>query len=145
MIHLFNKLRQPLPGIILNALLFSLLFATTITAVAQSGTAATDGATPTGMQPGAPAGSYPLSGFDNVNLFNGHMNFSLPLIHMGGRGSAGYTVNLNLERQWRARKTALGSLGILAGNGRLGRSPGGLLAWCIDWAGRRSADQRLVQ
>ena len=69
------------------------------------GTSATDGSTPAGLQPGAPAGSYSLGGFDNVNLFNGHMNFGLPLLHIGGRGGAGYTINLDLERQWRTRKT----------------------------------------
>ena len=65
---------------------------------------ATDGSTPTGMSPGAPAGSYSLTGFENVNLFNGKLNFHLPLLQVGGRGSAGYTINLNLERQWRTRK-----------------------------------------
>src|SRR5882724_6529578 len=76
-----------------------------LSVVAYAQTSATDGSTPTGMQPGAPAGSYSLGGFDNVNLFNGHMNFSPPLLHVGGRGTAGYTINLNLERQWRTRKT----------------------------------------
>ena len=66
---------------------------------------ATDGSTPTGMSPGASAGSYALTGFENVNLFNGHLNFHLPLLQVGGRGSAGYTINLDLERQWRTRKT----------------------------------------
>src|SRR5262245_1613217 len=50
--------------------------------------------TPLPETPGAPAGSYPLSGFDNVNLFNGHMNFQLPLMQIGGRGRAGYTMTL---------------------------------------------------
>jgi hypothetical protein len=36
--------------------------------VAAQTTSATDGSTPLGLQPGAPAGSYALSGFDNVNL-----------------------------------------------------------------------------
>jgi hypothetical protein len=80
------------------------LMLTAVMAYAQ-GTSATDGSTPTGMAPGAPAGSYALTGFENVNLFNGHLNFHLPLLQVGGRGSAGYTINLNLERQWRTRKT----------------------------------------
>src|SRR6266851_5790441 len=41
--------------------------------------------TPLAMTPGAPAGSYALSGFDNVNLYNGNLNFSLPLLKIGGR------------------------------------------------------------
>ena len=58
----------------------TLLFLTFGGAAAQTGTkSATDGTTPLGMTPGAPAGSYALSGFDNVNLYNGHLNFSLPL------------------------------------------------------------------
>src|SRR2546430_1874740 len=47
---------------------------------------ATAGWTPLAQQPGAPAGSYALSGFDNVNLFNGNLNFRLPLMHVGDRG-----------------------------------------------------------
>jgi hypothetical protein len=31
--------------------------------------------TPFAEEPGAPVGSYPLSGFDNVNLFNGALEF----------------------------------------------------------------------
>ena len=48
-----------------------------LTSRAQS--SATDGATPAVLQPGAPAGSYALSGLDNVNLYNGNLNFRLPL------------------------------------------------------------------
>jgi RHS repeat-associated protein len=60
----------------------------------------TSGWTPMAEQPGAPAGSYALSGFDNINLFNGHMNFRLPLMQIGGRGRAGYTMMLPFEQQW---------------------------------------------
>jgi YD repeat-containing protein len=60
----------------------------------------TSGSTPTGISPGAPAGSYALSGFDNVNLFNGHMNFRLPLLGVGGRGNAGYQMSLPVEQTW---------------------------------------------
>lgn len=63
-------------------------------------TNATDGSTPAGLKPGAPAGSYGLSGFDNVNLYNGNMNFRLPLVSIGGRGGAGYTVTLPIEQHW---------------------------------------------
>jgi len=41
-------------------------------------TSNTDGSTPLSLTPGAPAGSFALSGFDNVNLFNGNLNFHLP-------------------------------------------------------------------
>jgi hypothetical protein len=59
------------------ALLSTLLL--TLTAQAQTTTSTvTDGRTPSGMQAGAPAGSYALSEFDNVNLYNGNLNFRLP-------------------------------------------------------------------
>jgi RHS repeat-associated protein len=64
----------------------------------------TDGSTPAGLKPGAPAGSYGLSGFDNVNLYNGNMNFRLPLVSMSGRGGAGYTVTLPIEQHWTVDK-----------------------------------------
>jgi RHS repeat-associated protein len=63
--------------------------------------------TPLAMTPGAPAGSYPLSGFDNVNLYNGNLNFSLPLLKIGGRGEVEYTVRLTLEQHWHVDHTAL--------------------------------------
>ena len=59
-----------------------------------------DDTTPPGQAPGAPAGSYALSGFDNVNLFNGNLNFALPLMRIGGRGETGYTITLPIEQRW---------------------------------------------
>src|SRR5688572_16509035 len=67
---------------------------------AQAQTSPTDGSTPSALTPGAPAGSYVLSGFDNVNLYNGHLNFSLPLLSIGGRGAALMTLPLLIERTW---------------------------------------------
>jgi RHS repeat-associated protein len=61
------------------------------------------GITPMGMKPGAPAGSYALSGLDTVNHFNGLMNFRLPLLSVGGRGSAGYTMTLAIQQTWQVR------------------------------------------
>jgi RHS repeat-associated protein len=60
----------------------------------------TDGTTPLGLSPGAPAGSYALGGFDNINLYNGNLNFRLPLLSVGGRGGAGHTVMLPVEQHW---------------------------------------------
>ena len=60
----------------------------------------TDGGTPMGLKPGTPAGSYSLSCFDNINLYNGNLNFRLPLISIGGRGSAAHTIMLPIEQQW---------------------------------------------
>jgi len=77
-------------------------FATAASVSAQ--TSPNDGTTPTGMTPGAPAGSYPLSGFENVNLYNGNLNFQLPLLSVGGRGGAGYTMTLGIDnKNWNVR------------------------------------------
>jgi hypothetical protein len=51
---------------------------------ANAQTSATDGSTPAGMAPGAPAGSYSLGGFETVNYFNGNLNFNLPLLQVVG-------------------------------------------------------------
>src|ERR1044072_2993147 len=68
-------------------------------AKAQTTTSVTDGSTPSGLQPGSSAGSYALSGFDNVNLYNGNLNFHLPLLQICGRGTAqmASTVALNVK------------------------------------------------
>jgi YD repeat-containing protein len=70
--------------------------------IAQAQSSVTDGTTPSGLSPGAPAGSYSLSGFENVNLFNGNLNFHLPLIRAGGRGAVNYALPLTIEQHWRA-------------------------------------------
>ncbi len=59
-----------------------------------------NGATPSGLAPGAPSGSFALSGFDNVNLYNGNMNFHLPLVSVGGRGGAGTVIGLPINQKW---------------------------------------------
>lgn len=69
-------------------------------------TSITDGRTPSGLQPGSPVGSYGLSGFDSVNLYNGNLNFRLPLMQIGGRGEAGMTMTLALNlKSWHVRHT----------------------------------------
>jgi RHS repeat-associated protein len=51
--------------------------------------------------PGTPAGSYSLSDFENVNLFNGNLNVHLPLLQVGGRGGAQTTVMMAFDsRTW---------------------------------------------
>ena len=52
------------------------------------------------VEPGSPAGSYALNGMEQVNYFNGKLNFTLPFIHVMGRGEAQQTMVLNIERQW---------------------------------------------
>ena len=62
-----------------------------------------DGLTPKGLEPGSPVGSYQLSGFDTINLYSGRLNFVLPLLAVGGRGEAGYTISLPLGNTWSVR------------------------------------------
>ncbi len=64
----------------------------------------TDGATPLGLAPGSPSGSYSLSDFDVVSLYNGGLNFRLPLYQIGGRGGASYPITLHLQKKWTVHK-----------------------------------------
>src|SRR5258706_6537286 len=64
----------------------------------------TDGTTPLALSPGAPAGSYSLSDFDSVNLYNGGLGFSLPLVKIAGRGGAAYTMSARIEQKWLVEK-----------------------------------------
>ena len=93
-----------------------------------------DGYTPTGLEQRAPAGSYPLSGFDTINPYNGNLSVALPLMHIGGRGSAGHTIILPIDLHWEVIRDSVTSNGIaddaLFRSGdtwRVGYSPGFLL------------------
>src|SRR5262245_54386164 len=86
------------------ALLVALFLLLSLNGLAQSQQKATDGATPLGLAPGAPAGSYALSGFESVNLYNGNLNFHLPLVQVAGRGSAGYALMMLIDRKWLVKK-----------------------------------------
>jgi len=79
-----------------------LLTTAAINAIGQT-TSSYDGQTPSGLAPGSPAGVYALSDFDTINLYSGKLNFRLPLISIGGRGSAGYTYYLTIEKRWDVR------------------------------------------
>ena len=78
-------------------ILFSILLLSANIVRAQRSSGGTATSTQT---PGAPVGSYALSDFDNVNLFNGNLNFNLPLLSLRGRGLTGYTIPLKIERRW---------------------------------------------
>jgi RHS repeat-associated protein len=56
-----------------------------------------DGSTPLGLSSGTPAGSYALSEFDTINLFNGRLNFQLPIFAVTGRGDAQMNMVLALD------------------------------------------------
>jgi RHS repeat-associated protein len=93
----------------LRRLFFTALLLALMTTASRAQTSATDGATPAGLKPGAPAGSYSLSGFDNVNLYSGNLNFQMPLLGIGGRGGAGMTVTLKIDSEhWRVEKDSSG-------------------------------------
>lgn len=64
-----------------------------------------EGGTSKLTQPGSPVGSYSISGFESVNLFNGNLNFNLPLAKVGGRGKANTSINLMLDSaKWDIKK-----------------------------------------
>jgi YD repeat-containing protein len=79
-----------------------LLFAALLLLLSASRLVAQDltSTTPLGVAPGSPAGSYALSGFENVNLFNGNLNFNLSLVQVGGRGGAQVPLLLPIEQRW---------------------------------------------
>ncbi len=78
---------------------FVLFISLTVNSDAQT---TTDGNTPRGIAPGAPAGSYPLSGFEQVDLYSGRVNFSLPVVALQGRGQAGIPITVRTARaSWR--------------------------------------------
>ena len=79
----------------------SLLFFSFVSVCAQQ---STDGTTPLALSPGAPTGSYTLSDFEDVNLFNGTLNFSLPFAKIDGRGDAGYPLTLRIDHKWMVQK-----------------------------------------
>src|SRR6476660_10291714 len=66
-------------------------------------TSATDGNTPLGLAPGAAAGTYPLNNLEQIGPFNGDLSFALPIMHIAGRGAAGYTMMLRIDRKWRVQ------------------------------------------
>ena len=89
-----SKLRR---AAVISVAVFVILFTSIGGANAQN---PIHGATSASQAPGAPAGSYALSGFENVNLYNGHLNFHLPLLSVNGRGESGYTITLPIESRW---------------------------------------------
>jgi RHS repeat-associated protein len=97
-----RSLLTPMLGCLCGMALIIIFLASNVNAQSS----ATDGRTPPGLAPGAPAGSYGLSGFENVNLFNGNLNLSLPLLQIGGRGGARSGMNLTLDStHWTVERT----------------------------------------
>ena len=93
-----------------------------------------DRQTPLALTPGAPAGSR-VETFTNVNLFNGNLNFALPLSNAGGRGEIEVPLMLTIERHWQTNtRCDLSVTGMLTcnkfvssmwwGNQQVGYGPG---------------------
>jgi len=101
MINIAIIIHSSLATMIRCSLAIALLLSLLVSIVNAQSTSLTDGSTPFGTAPGAPAGSYALSGFDNINFYNGNLNFRLPLLQMGGRGAAQYIMMLPIEQRWR--------------------------------------------
>lgn len=91
-------------SIIVSAVLLLLVLSTHTSG--QTTRSTTDKMTPSGITPGAPAGSYPLSGMESLNLYNGNLDLRLPLLSLDGRGSAVRSMMLSLNtKKWRVRES----------------------------------------
>jgi hypothetical protein len=109
---LLSILSQRLFGKVFASLLVSGAFIVLLNGVAAAQTtSALDGSTPLGLSPGAPAGSYALSGFGNVNLYNGNLDFHLPLVRVSGRGKAESASLLGLNTKWTVNHRPIGTDG----------------------------------
>lgn len=86
-----------------NAVLITIIFAFFMFSEVKA-QGSTDGSTPLGLAPGSPAGSYPLTDFDVINLYNGGLNFRLPLYQIAGRGNASYPITLHTQKKWTVYK-----------------------------------------
>ena len=62
-----------------------------------SGRNVADGLTPPAVAPGAPPGVKEVSGLERINLFNGNLSLAIPLLSVGGRGEAGYSLMARVE------------------------------------------------
>jgi YD repeat-containing protein len=116
------------------ALLTGCFLLGTVAVHAQYTQTARDGHTPPNLEQGAPAGAFALSGFEHINHYNGSLSVALPLLQMGGRGSAGVGMRLKIAEQvgiyryydWQSTNGT--DLTWSAGDGwRVGYGPGVLL------------------
>jgi RHS repeat-associated protein len=89
------------PGLFFVLLVFVLLSLSSSSIVAQN---PGDNGTPLALAPGSPEGSYALSGFESVNLYNGNLSVSFPALKVGGRGTAGYELQIPIEQKWMVNK-----------------------------------------
>jgi hypothetical protein len=90
-------------ALVLPAILFVLMVCSQTNAQTYTESNA-DGLVAPGIAAGNPASSYALTGIDHVNMYNGNLNISIPLLQIGGRGTAGYTVTYSVDTQWTVQK-----------------------------------------
>jgi hypothetical protein len=83
----------------------ALLLATNAGAQTPPTISSVDATTPGLLAPGAPAGSYALTGFDRVNLSTLHLSVAVPLLDVPGRGDAKATMMLPFDRVWNVKAT----------------------------------------
>src|SRR5205085_1108168 len=89
-----KALTMSLPAASARLLAFCLLLACTSLSVMAQGSH--DGGTPAESKGGtAAASTYAPDKLETVNLANGNLSINLPLVTMGGRGSASFTVALS--------------------------------------------------
>src|SRR5690349_9446163 len=81
-------------------LVLTILFCWTAASAQDYSISPRDGYTPSGLQAGSPAGGFPLSGFDTINPYNGSVDFSIPLLQIGGRGGGGFAIRETFYQTW---------------------------------------------
>lgn len=83
------------------ARLFILLAVLAPASVAQTVSNGDGRETPGALKPGTSDGSYGLSDIESISLYNGGLNVSFPLLKVGGRGDASYTMTQAIDRpEW---------------------------------------------
>lgn len=74
------------------------MLAAAVLALTLSGPAwAQSSVAPAANASGSPAGAYVLSNLESLSLYSGKVNTVVPLLRVGGRGAAGYTMKLHID------------------------------------------------
>ena len=100
---LFKTARRFFLLIILNGFIFATLCLLNV-----SRTSGQTNSSSSSVKGGKAVGTYTLDNFDNINLFNGNLNFNLPLITLNGRGENGISLFLAIETRWKLVRAPIG-------------------------------------
>src|SRR5580765_7232865 len=60
----------------------------------------TDGSTPPSVALSPASGNPKIEDYGSIGSFNGRLNYTIPLLNMGGRGESGYTIPLGINSLW---------------------------------------------